>query len=158
MKQPKRPTSPRAVTAAAPESGRWPLGAVFALLLLVTLTAYFPALAGDFLWDDAGHVTAPALQSWSGLMRIWFEPGVTQQYYPLLHSAFWFEHLVWGDATLGYHLINVLWHATSACLLVAILCTASRVRRVGRLDFGAKEYALDGVLPRGGARVAAFRG
>ena len=97
------------------------MAAVFALLLVVTLTAYFPALTGDFLWDDAGHVTAPALQSWSGLMRIWFEPGVTQQYYPLLHSAFWFEHLVWGDATFGYHLINVLWHATSACLLVALL-------------------------------------
>jgi protein O-mannosyl-transferase len=121
MKQPKRPTPPSAVAAAAPESGRWPLGAVFALILVVTLAAYFPALTGDFLWDDAGHVTAPALQSWSGLLRIWFEPGVTQQYYPLLHSAFWFEHLVWGDATLGYHLINVLWHATSACLLVAIL-------------------------------------
>jgi tetratricopeptide (TPR) repeat protein len=94
---------------------------VFALILVVTLAAYFPALTGDFLWDDAGHVTNPGLQSWSGLMRIWFELGVTQQYYPLLHSAFWIEHLVWGDATLGYHLINVLWHATSACLLVAIL-------------------------------------
>jgi tetratricopeptide (TPR) repeat protein len=121
MKQPIRPTPSPAVAAAAPTTGRWPLGAVFVLLLVATLIAYFPCLQGDFLWDDAGHVTAPALQSWSGLLRIWFEPGVTQQYYPLLHSAFWFEHLVWGDATLGYHLINVLWHATSACMLVAIL-------------------------------------
>src|SRR3954469_17738270 len=63
----------------------------------------------------------PALQSWSGLRRIWFEPGVTQQYYPLLHSAFWLEHLFWGDATLGYHLVNVLWHATSAALFVLLL-------------------------------------
>lgn len=97
------------------------MGAVFAMIFVVTLVAYFPALTGDFLWDDAGHVTAPALQSWSGLRRIWFEPGVTQQYYPLLHTAFWLEHRLWGDATFGYHLINVLWHATSACLLVAIL-------------------------------------
>jgi tetratricopeptide (TPR) repeat protein len=94
---------------------------VFVLFIVATLVAYFPALTGDFLWDDAGHVTNPALQSWSGLLRIWFEPGVTQQYYPLLHSAFWLEHGIWGDATLGYHLINVLWHATSACLLVALL-------------------------------------
>jgi tetratricopeptide (TPR) repeat protein len=97
------------------------MGAVFALLLVVTLAAYFPALTGDFLWDDAGHVTNPALQSWSGLWPIWFEVGATQQYYPLLHSAFWIEHRIWGDATIGYHLINVLWHVTSACLLVAIL-------------------------------------
>ena len=31
-----------------------------------------------FIWDDAGHVTNPGLQSWSGLLRIWFELGATQ--------------------------------------------------------------------------------
>ena len=98
-----------------------PTGAVFVLLLVAALVAYLPALRGTFLWDDAGHVTNPALQSWSGLFRIWFEPGATQQYYPLLHSAFWLEHRIWGDAPLGYHLINVLWHAASACLFVTLL-------------------------------------
>lgn len=102
-------------------ASRWSIGTVFALLLTLTFLVYFPALTGELLWDDAGHVTDPALQPWSGLLRIWFEPGVTQQYYPLLHSAFWLEHRLWGEATLGYHLVNVLWHATSACLLVAIL-------------------------------------
>lgn len=121
MKRPPRPVSSPAVAKPARQPGDWPPGAVFALIFAVTLVAYFPALTGDFLWDDAGHVTSPALQSWSGLLRIWFEPGTTQQYYPLLHTAFWLEHLVWGDATLGYHLVNVLWHVTSACLLVAIL-------------------------------------
>lgn len=92
-----------------------------ALIVALTLAAYWPALDAGFIWDDAGHVTAPELRSWSGLARIWFEPGATQQYYPLLHSAFWLEHRLWGDSTLGYHLINVLWHAAAACLLVALL-------------------------------------
>jgi len=100
---------------AAPSAWLWLL-----LLLLVTL-AYYPALKGQLLWDDAGHVTHSTLQSWDGLVRIWAEPGATQQYYPLLHSAFWLEHRLWGDATLGYHLINVLWHATSAFLLIVLL-------------------------------------
>jgi tetratricopeptide (TPR) repeat protein len=121
MKQPRPSVPCRTDSAAAPEPDHWPIGAVFALVVAVTLAAYFPALAGDFLWDDAGHVTHPTLQSWSGLWRIWVEIGVTQQYYPLLHTAFWIEHRIWGDASVGYHLINVLWHATSACLLVAIL-------------------------------------
>lgn len=122
MNPPQRPASSRHVAAATlPESGRWSPGAVFALILVATLVAYFPTLNGDFLWDDSGHITHPELQSWSGLARIWFEVGATQQYYPLLHSAFWIEHRIWGDATLGYHLINVLWHAISASLLVAIL-------------------------------------
>jgi protein O-mannosyl-transferase len=104
-----------------PAERGWPLGAVFALLFIATFIAYFPSLRGGYLWDDDGHVTSPALQSWSGLGRIWLEPGATQQYYPLLHSAFWLEHKIWGDTALGYRLVNILWHATSACLLVGLL-------------------------------------
>ncbi len=97
------------------------MGAIFALVMVVTLAAYVPALTGDFRWDDAGHVTNPALQSWTGLWRIWFEVGATPQYYPLLHTAFWIGHRSWGDASVGYHLVNVPWHVMSACLLVGIL-------------------------------------
>ena len=93
----------------------------FALISLVALAAYLPALRGRQLWDDNMHVTRPDLQSWHGLWRIWFDLGATQQYYPLLHSAFWLEHRIWGDAVLGYHLANVLLHAVSACLLVLIV-------------------------------------
>src|SRR5688572_30741676 len=116
MKQP--PRSPATPPEAAPDPLLLP---VLALTFVVTLIAYLPALRGTFLWDDAGHVTAPALQSWSGLGRIWFEPGVTQQYYPLLHSAFWLEHQLWGDAMVGYHFINVLWHAIGAWLFARLL-------------------------------------
>jgi protein O-mannosyl-transferase len=90
------------------------------LLLAVTFLAYLPALNGALLWDDNMHVTPRDLQSLHGLWRIWFELGATQQYYPLLHSAFWLEHRLWGDAVLGYHLVNVALHAASACLVVVI--------------------------------------
>src|ERR1039458_6106081 len=66
--------------------------------------AYGPAPPGGLLWDDVGHVTRPSLQSLHGLWRIWFDFGATQQYYPLLHTAFWFEHGLWGGSLLGYHL------------------------------------------------------
>jgi protein O-mannosyl-transferase len=95
----------------------WPARWMCALIFCVTLLAYLPAIQGGFIWDDAGHVTRPDLQSLHGLGRIWFEVGATQQYYPFLHTAFWVEHLFWGDLPLGYHLINVLLHATAACLL-----------------------------------------
>src|SRR5271167_1841626 len=70
-------------------------------LFCVTLTAYFPALRGTLIWDDDAHVTKPVLRSLHGLWRIWFDLGATQQYYPLLHTAFWLEHAAWGDAVLG---------------------------------------------------------
>lgn len=93
----------------------------WALLAATTLLAYAPALHGGLLWDDDQHVTGPAFQSLHGLARIWFDPGATQQYYPLVHTAFWIEHRLWGDAVLGYHLLNVLLHATAAFLAIVIL-------------------------------------
>jgi Flp pilus assembly protein TadD len=93
------------------------------LVALVTLTmaAYAPAWHGGILWDDAAHLTRPALQSADGLWRIWFEVGATQQYYPVLHSTFWALNRLLGDQTLGYHLINAGLHGVSAFLFVVIL-------------------------------------
>jgi len=91
------------------------------LILGVTLAVYWPALQGGIVWDDDAHVTRPALQSASGLLKIWTDVHATQQYYPLLHSAFWVEHGIWGDATLGYHLLNVVLHAASAWFFVLLL-------------------------------------
>jgi tetratricopeptide (TPR) repeat protein len=95
---------------------------VFALLLLVATTAvYQPAWRGGLLWDDRAHITKPELQSLDGLRRIWFELGATQQYYPLTHSVFWLEHKLWGNAPLGYHLVNIFLHAACAVLLMKVL-------------------------------------
>ena len=101
-------------------SRRFVVGAVLTIFA-ATLAAYWPALHGGLIWDDDAHVTRPDLRSGAGLARIWFRIGATQQYYPVLHSAFWLEHRLWGDAVLGYHLLNVLLHATAACLLAVAL-------------------------------------
>jgi protein O-mannosyl-transferase len=110
--------------ADRPEPATWTpvqVALLFAALLLATLAVYQPAWHGGFLWDDDAHVTEAALRSWDGLRRIWFDLGATQQYYPLVHSAFWVMHRLWGDWTTGYHLVNILLHALSACLVAVIL-------------------------------------
>jgi Tfp pilus assembly protein PilF len=94
---------------------------LWVLLFCVTLVAYWPALNGGLLWDDDSHVTRPELQSLHGLARIWTDPRAAPQYYPLLHSAFWLEHQMWGGAVLGYHLTNVALHAIAAALVVLIV-------------------------------------
>ena len=90
-------------------------------VLGLMLAAYHPAWHGGMLWDDAGHLTRPDLQSLHGLWRIWFDVGATQQYYPVAHSAFWLQHHIFGDTTLGYHLVNIVLHATSTVLVGVIL-------------------------------------
>lgn len=90
------------------------------LLLALIVLAYSPSLTGSMVWDDDAHITKAALRSWDGLRRIWFEVGATQQYYPLLHSAFWLEARLWGDEVIGYHLVNVLLHFSTASLVVLL--------------------------------------
>lgn len=112
-----RPPTPASATPASTRVNPGRALALFAALVVV----YFPALRGGLLWDDERHVTALALRSLEGLGRIWTEIGATQQYYPVLHSAFWLEHALWGDATLGYHLITLGWHTLAAVLFAAVL-------------------------------------
>lgn len=96
------------------------LGAAL-VIFAATLLAYLPAMSGGLIMDDAEHVTRPALRSVDGLARIWFEFGATAHYYPVLNTAFWLEHRLWGDAVTGYRLLDILLHATAACLVVAIV-------------------------------------
>lgn len=105
--------------AKAPrETNRWLLASG---LVVIVLAAYWPALNGGPVWDDDAHLTRRELRSWAGLCDIWFHLGSTRQYYPVIHSCFWLGNAFWGQTALPYHLINVLLHATSALLLVAIL-------------------------------------
>jgi tetratricopeptide (TPR) repeat protein len=98
-----------------------PLWLALAALVAATLGAYQPAWRGGLLWDDDAHITRPELRSGTGLVRIWTEPGATQQYYPLLHSAFWALHRAFGDDPLPYHLLNIGLHALNAFLAGVIL-------------------------------------
>ncbi len=116
-----RPQAVRGGEALAARPFRWTDGLVGLLLLGAALAAYLPVGRAGFIWDDDGHVTRADLRPLHGLWRIWFEPGATQQYYPLLHTAFWLEHRLWGDAALGYHLANVGLHAGVAFLLYRLL-------------------------------------
>ena len=109
------------------------------LLVLLVFLAYFPALRGQFLWDDDANVTDNLpLRSLDGLRRIWLELGATQQYYPITHTSFWLEYHLWGLNPLGYHVTNVCLHALNAMLLWLIL------RRLGVRGawLGAAIFAL----------------
>ena len=95
--------------------------AVALLVAALAVVAYTPALRGAFLWDDDAHVTRPELRGTDGLRRIWTEPEATQQYYPVTHTAFWVQHRLWGDRTVGYHVTTLLLHLAGAWMLWRIL-------------------------------------
>ena len=93
-----------------------------ALIILLTATAYIPALHAGFIWDDDAYVTAnQTLRSAKGLRQIWLNPNDTVQYYPLTFTTFWIEYHLWGLHPLGFHLVNVLLQAVNAVLFWRLL-------------------------------------
>jgi tetratricopeptide (TPR) repeat protein len=99
-------------------SRNWLFGLI---LIVVTALAYQPAWNGKPIWDDDIHITSAELRSVHGLGRIWTDPAAAPQYYPLLHTAFWIGHKLWGARPLPYHLLNIALHALTALLLWRIL-------------------------------------
>lgn len=92
------------------------------VLVVLTMTVYVPAIQGGYSWDDDDYVTRnDALRTLGGLRRIWFEPGTTSQYYPMVYTTFWVEYHLWRLEPAGYHVVNVLLHGLSAALLWTML-------------------------------------
>src|SRR4051812_15591896 len=144
MRRKNKVRSPEPSKAALANANwpRWYVRLGLAIVMLTGLLVYLPAMGGGMLLDDDSHLTKPELQSIGGLYRIWFELGATYQYYPLLHSAFWLEHKLWGDWLVGYHLVTVLWHVISVVLLYLIL---TRLKIPGAL-LAAAIFALHPVM------------
>ena len=111
----------------------WFVGLLF---FAVTLVVYSRGLNGGFVWDDDSYISMnPDLRSPHGLWQIWFRPwGAGHQYYPLSFTVFWVGYHLWGLHTLGYHLVNVFFHSTTAVLLWRIL---KRLKVRGALLAGA---------------------
>lgn len=99
------------------------------LLVLLTIVAYIPALGAGWIWDDDSYVTHNALLShdlpFQEALRLIWTPGNTPQYYPIVFTSFLLESRLYGSdfasAPLGFHLVNVLLHASSALLLWILL-------------------------------------
>lgn len=98
-------------------------------LLLVAITlvicigvCFSPATEAGFIWDDEDYVTMnPNLRDSNGLVATWTEPSSLPQYYPLVHTTFWFEYQAWGLDPLGYHVVNLVLHGLAALLLFLLL-------------------------------------
>jgi len=99
----------------------------FALLQMIVIVmaglwVFWPALHGDWLWDDSMYITQnPSFYDPSGLWKIWFKPGNFIEYYPVEETVQWAQWQLWQNETFGYHLTNVILHILSALLIWRLL-------------------------------------
>lgn len=99
---------------------------VFALLLFACVLAYFPALNGEFVWDDLYLVSEnPFFRSPAFSLEVFrhylYLDSFSLYYRPVQNLSYMADYWLWNSNPLGYHLSNVLIHVASAFLLYLLL-------------------------------------
>jgi tetratricopeptide (TPR) repeat protein len=128
MRRPETKTNsaPPRASAAVLTRLRFPAWLLAALLGLVTMALYWPAMRWDFVnFDDPDYVTAnPHVQgglSWAGVRWAFCNTKQAAYWAPVM----WLSHMVvcqvFGLNPWGHHLINVLLHAVNTVLVFLLL-------------------------------------
>lgn len=93
-----------------------------ALIIILGIWIYSPALTGEWLWDDRELVADNVLMhDPDGLYKIWFQPTVMFDFLPLKISVEWIEWRLFGEDTTGYHIVSLALHFLSAFLFWRLL-------------------------------------
>lgn len=118
------------------------------LLLIFTLIAHLPCLAGGFVWDDIQYVVHNEnLRDFEGLARIWFQPASSPQYYPVTFTSFWIEFQFCGLDPAIYHCVNLCLHLANTALVYWLLKKLGlvRVAWLAALLFGLHPMRVESV-------------
>ncbi len=114
--------TPRNVVTASPLKPWWKHWLGPLLLIAAVVLVYWPAMYGNFLWDDDRYISLNVkIRSWNSWWEIWFKPHATGQYYPLTFSAFSLIYHACGLNPFGFHLTTVLLHGVTSALLWQVL-------------------------------------
>jgi len=108
--------------------GSWPVLLFLAFFALAYVTLQ-NGLHGPFVSDDGGYIVSnPYLRELSMENLVaFFDPTSPAQihavgnYAPVHLTLHALEYQIFADDVFGYHLVNLLFHALSAVLLVALL-------------------------------------
>ncbi len=95
-------------------------------LALLAIVIHAPALSGELIWDDIylAHdnpfIKSPLL-ALETFRHYLFLDSYSAHYRPVQNLSFIVDYFFWNDNTYGFHLTNVLLHATGGVLLYFLL-------------------------------------
>ncbi len=133
-----------------------------ALMLVTSLTLYWPVLGAGFLLDDFLHldyVARAAAGDWhdflSNFTGNWAGSDIMKSYRPVVSLSVLIDYLLWGTNASGFHLTNILLLAGS-CLFTALVTLEITGLYGNRLKAAAAIWAglLFAVYPLHGEAVA----
>ena len=112
------------------DSDRWSLPTVALIVGLCFLSYLYVLFEAQWIWDDPDYVWRnPLLVQEDGLSAIWRDASNTPQYYPIVHSTFYFEMKMVGQEHAGtdalpaglFHFTNVVIFALTALAFWRVL-------------------------------------
>jgi tetratricopeptide (TPR) repeat protein len=106
--------SPAAVDTSRQMSQGWMWAAGFGVALLAALIAYWPALHGEFVFDDA-HMQFTTVHPEQLPFRAWVIGAR-----PLVSLSYWINYQLEGTDPFGYHLVNIFFHALASVMVFLI--------------------------------------
>ncbi|MDX1928359.1 MAG: tetratricopeptide repeat protein [Pirellulaceae bacterium] len=90
--------------------------------MLLAVAIYFPALRGEFIWDDVKIyiVENELMNDPYGIFKFWFSSEPVD-YFPLTYTSFWIEWQMVEADPLLYHLTNLVLHAVTSFVIYLLL-------------------------------------
>jgi tetratricopeptide (TPR) repeat protein len=87
------------------------------VMAAATVAIYWPALTGEFVWDDALLIQKnPIVTGELNWRTVWFHTD-----FPLSITVFWWEWHAWGSNPAGYHCVNAAFHLIGCLTLWRLL-------------------------------------
>jgi tetratricopeptide (TPR) repeat protein len=117
------------------------------LLAIVAVIVHAPALQGERLWDDAylAH-DSPFIKSPLLILEAFrhylFLDSFSFHYRPVQNISFIIDYFFWNTDAYGFHLTNVLLHATSGVLLYFLLRHLFAALLLRRVSIVVRDRAL----------------
>jgi tetratricopeptide (TPR) repeat protein len=141
--------SPRFLQAwksvAWPDLASWSNVTLLSLLIALASLPYLNTLLNSFVYDDNTQVlNNPYLHSFRHLPEIFSTTvwsfigaqGVTNYYRPMMTLGYLVCYRLFGPVAYGFHLANVVLHATVVCMLFAVTLRMFRSRGVACVAAG----------------------
>lgn len=103
-----------------------------ALIVIVTVILYQPALSIGFWTDDFWYIEMVGRLSVPDYLRAYFDPALQWRWYrPMQGLQWWLEYVLLRGEPVGYHLIQIILHAFSATMLLLLTKRVTRRLRLG---------------------------
>ena len=136
------PNSQITTVTRIPLLSNLPASRFILIIAAVSCLVYFNALSNDFVYDDYPQIVENhALRDLGNLPRVFAEDvwsfmggGQSNYYRPLMHATYMLNYALFGLNPWGFHLVNILLHASVSVLVFFTSCKLFAMSRLQTSD------------------------